>query len=362
MLINVQFLRFAAAMLVVVYHVSAHVRDAGIDPGPLFLLSEAVGFAGVDIFFVISGFIMAYTTHSAAGIVEAWAFARRRMARIYSGYWPFFLLALALFFWVNPDHIQSSDLVRSAILWPTNHLLIAVSWTLIFEMFFYLLFSVLIVFSLGRRELLLWLLLVLVIAWSVFSQFGRHAYDPGQLEYISLAEYYMLSPYLGEFLAGSILAGMLRTRPGNHSWIWLLAGISLFLLGGLLNNRLFEGSIEQGYYVFFRVLVFGVPSLMILMGMVRLEQEGIRAPLRFSIRAGGASYAIYLSHTLLLTASQHLGLNEFAGQLGVTTAQLLYISYALVILVYSVIHYHLLERPLHRGLKKLLLVDQAKIN
>jgi peptidoglycan/LPS O-acetylase OafA/YrhL len=98
MLINVQFLRFAAAMLVVVYHVSAHIRDAGIDPGPFFQLSEAVGFAGVDIFFVISGFIMAYTTHAAAGAVDAWAFARRRMARIYSGYWPFFLLALHVFY------------------------------------------------------------------------------------------------------------------------------------------------------------------------------------------------------------------------------------------------------------------------
>lgn len=346
-------------MLVVVYHTSAHVRDAGIGLGPFFSISEAVGFAGVDVFFVISGFIMAYSTHAAGGITASWAFARRRMARIYSGYWPFFLLALALFAWVNPEQIESSSLARSAILWPANNLLIAVSWTLIFELFFYLLFTVLIASSQVHRETLLKILLALVIGWSLFSQFSRHAYDPGQLETISLAEYYMLSPYLAEFLAGGILAGHLRKTKGNLSWTWLLAGLALFLVAGWVNNAQFGGNIEQGYYVFYRVLAFGIPSLMILVGLVRLEQAGVKAPIRFSILAGGASYAIYLSHTLLLTASQHLGFNALAGQLGSTPAQFLYFAYAVLILIYSMAHYRLVERPLHNGFKRLLGIKQS---
>ncbi len=315
MLINIQFLRFVAAMLVVVYHTSAQVRDAGIGQGMFFDLSEAIGFAGVDIFFVISGFIMAYTTHTAAGLEDGWAFARRRIARIYSGYWPFFLLALALFAWISPEVIASSSLIRSAILWPTNELLIAVSWTLIFEMFFYLLYTLLVIFALRRRNLVLHLLLAFIFCWSLYSQFGRHAYDPGHLETISLAEYYMLSPYLAEFLSGAIAAGWLRHRAGGHGAVWVALGAVLFCCGGWVNNHLFEGHIEQGYYVFFRVLTFGTPALMMLAGLVRLEQSGVRTPLRFSLLAGGASYAIYLSHTLLLAASRHLGLNAFAGQL-----------------------------------------------
>ncbi len=360
MLINVQFLRFVAAMLVVVYHTSAHVRDAGVEQGMFFAVSEAIGFAGVDIFFVISGFIMAYTTDSAAGLEAGWAFARRRIARIYSGYWPFFILALALFAWINPDYLKSSSLLRSVILWPTrlNLLLIAVSWTLIFEMFFYLLYTLVVIFTQRHRQLLLKLLLAFIICWSLYSQFGRHAYDPGQLdEHMSLAEYYLLSPYLAEFLSGAIVAGWLRHHAGGHALVWLTLGVILFLCAGWVNNRLFNGQIEQGYYVFFRVLVFGTPALLLLTGLVRLEQAGMQAPIRFSLLAGGASYAIYLSHTLLLTVSQYLGLNGFAGQLGAAAAQLLFALYAVLVLMYSMAHYHLLERPLHRGFKRALRIN-----
>ena len=87
MLINIQFLRLAAAMLVVFYHTSAHVRSTGAEQGLFFAVNDAVGFAGVDIFFVISGFIMAHTSFGDSGGVAGWAFLRRRIARIYSGYW-----------------------------------------------------------------------------------------------------------------------------------------------------------------------------------------------------------------------------------------------------------------------------------
>ena len=82
-------------------------------------------------------------------------------------------------------------------------------------------------------------------------------FDPMSLEYISLAEYYMLSPYMAEFLAVSLLAGWLARKPEGPAWSWLLTGCALFLAGGWINNSLFDGNIEQGYYVFWRVLVFG---------------------------------------------------------------------------------------------------------
>lgn len=341
-------------MLVVFYHTSSHVRAAGIEQGALFSASEAIGFAGVDIFFVISGFIMAYTTATAAGGKASWAFARRRLARIYSGYWPFFLIALAVFAWANPEQLKIASLVRSWFLWPANNLLLAVSWTLIFEMFFYVVFTCLIFFSEARRALLLNLILAFVIAWSIYSQFGRQAYDMGHLEFMTLAEYYMLSPYLAEFLAGAILANWSRRHPGRHGWTWLASGCLCFILSGLVNNELFAGEIEQGYHVFFRVLLFGSASLMVLTGLVRLENAARIAPVRFSVLVGGASYAIYLSHTLLLTVSQHLGFNSFASAAGAFCAKLLFFGLTLVILAYSIAHYRFLERPLHHGFKRVL--------
>jgi len=354
MLINIQFLRFAAAMLVVCYHSSAHLKSTGVEQGLLFDIFEAVGFAGVDIFFVISGFIMAYTTTDASGFDPGIKFAKRRVARIYSGYWPFYAIAIAVFAWVGGTYLTDVALWRSFFLWPAGKPLISVAWTLVYEMYFYVLFTLLIMFSGSHRKLLLISTMLGIIAWSLYSQFVRHAYDQGQLELISLSEAYMFSPYLVEFLGGSLLAGWLSSRHTGQSWSWLLAGIVLFLAGGLINNILFDGQIEQGYYIFWRVLVFGAASLFMMTGLVRLEFLGKTATLRFSLAAGGASYAIYLSHVLWLTATQHLGLNSFLGQFTSWIVQLAFFCNAAFILFYSMLHYRLIERRLHHLFKEWL--------
>ncbi|HKX57501.1 MAG TPA: acyltransferase, partial [Xanthomonadales bacterium] len=336
----------------------SHVSSTGVDQGAFFAVSEAVGFAGVDIFFVISGFIMAHTSFAHNGLEGGWGFLRRRVARIYSGYWPFFLLAFPLFWWINPGLMQDLDLFRNIILWPVYPLLIAVAWTLIFEMFFYLLFTLIISLTRDKRQLLLYALFALMAVWALYSQFFRNAYAPGQLEYMSKAEYYMFSPYLLEFLGGALLAyWMKRSAPGlMASGLLLVGGIVLFLGGGWINNHYFGGSIEQGYTVFYRVIVFGIPALLILAGVVRLDQNGLRAPVKFSLLTGGASYAIYLSHTLILLTAQKLGFNEFAAGLGGWKMQAIYISLTLAILAYSVMHYRVIERPLHRLFKRWLRV------
>ena len=109
MLINIQFLRFVAAMLVVFFHCAAHLQASRQAPGLLFGFGQSAGFAGVDIFFVISGFIMAWTTADDRA-ADAVAFAKRRVARIYSGYWPFFLLALGLFSLLGGQYMADKQL------------------------------------------------------------------------------------------------------------------------------------------------------------------------------------------------------------------------------------------------------------
>lgn len=363
MLTNIQFLRFAAAMLVVFYHSSAHVQSTGVDQGLFFAISEAVGFAGVDIFFVISGFIMAYTNLDAAGTEPGVEFVKRRVARIYSGYWPFFILAVVLFAWINVTYLHNAALFRSAILWPSGRNLIQVSWTLIYEMYFYLVFGLLIVLTRTKRELLLKLMLGAVVGWSIYSQFVRRAFDPGQLETLSLSEVYMVSPYMAEFLVGSLLAGWVTHNQRGRSWSWLCLGIALFLAGGWINNVLFDGHIEQGYYIFWRVLIFGTAAVLLVIGLVRLEFSGMTAPVRFSLVAGGASYAIYLSHTLWLALTQHLGLNHMLEESSFSPwmVQAVFLGYGVLILFSSILHYRLLEQPLHRKFRKWLHCSPPRI-
>jgi exopolysaccharide production protein ExoZ len=347
MLVNIQFLRFVAAMMVVVYHAGAHVGAAGANPGGLFAAAEAVGFAGVDVFFVISGFIMFHTTREISGPGVSAQFLRKRVSRIYSGYWPFFLLAWALFAWVNPARLADIDMLQSATLWPGRRLLIAVSWTLTFEMIFYLLFTGLVLLKLPQRILTLKWLFGFIVVWTIWAQGVTHAYDRGQLETISLAEYYLLSPYLGEFLAGSLVAWWLNRSPEGAGVSWLLLGVAGFVAGGLVNTHVFGSAIEQGYTVVPRVLMFGSASVMVVVGLVRMEHRGIRAPLGFSLAAGGASYAIYLSHTLILTLTQYLGLNAALHGLSDGVVAAVFTALSLLILFYSMLHYRIVERPLH---------------
>ena len=141
------------------------------------------------------------------------------------------------------------------------------------------------------------------------------------------------------------------TRYVANRWLLLIAGSVLFLAGGWVNNEWFATHIEQGYYLFWRVLTFGLPSLMIVAGLVRLEQSDTVAPKRFSLTTGGASYAIYLSHILLLAAAQQLGFNRWAGGFEPWVTKGLYVLLVAGIIGLSVMFYRNLERPLHRVFK-----------
>lgn len=349
-LVNIQFLRCVAALLVVLFHCSAHLRAAGHAPGPLFGFGRSAGFAGVDVFFVISGFIMAWTTFGVSGGTAAFAFARRRAARIYSGYWPFYLLALGLFSMLGGYYLADTRFLSSALLWPTElrQLLIPVSWTLIFEMWFYLLFTLLVAFSDAHRARLLALLTLAALGWTLYSQFWRQAYDRGALETMSVYEQYLAFPFLLEFLAGALLAGWLRKRPEGLAWTLLAAGAALFVTGGVINEHAFGGNLIQGYYITWRVLIFGSAAVLIVAGLARLEPRGWTFPRRFSLWAGGASYALYLGHTLVLAATHEMGLDAWLSRYPGWAAQAAFVGLAVLMLAYSMAHYRWLERPLHR--------------
>ena len=355
MLYNIQFLRFVAAMLVVLYHTAARLPANDSVFQGIFSVGEAVGFAGVDIFFVISGFIMAHTTSSQTGTGDGLDFARRRIARIFSGYWPFFILAVVIFYNFRPEHFANSNLLKSFLLWPQslNLILLEITWTLCFELYFYLLFSVLILlFNPQNRYRIVLLATILLLGLSLYQHFVANSFSPENIYYLSFWPQFLGSPFLLEFFAGVLIAWWLASRPTGLALSWFIAGITLFFAGGWINDSLYSGLIEQGYHVVPRVFVYGLPSCMILVGLVRMETRGLRAPARFSSITGGASYAIYLSHILILSLVLNMGFNRmvsaWSGDIMITA----YIMLILLILAISVLHHTILEKPLHRLFKR----------
>ena len=135
---TIQMARGVAANLVVFSHlffVESKYTAAGVLPA--FTL---YGIAGVDLFFVLSGFIMVAVAGRDIGPIE---FLWRRATRVYPTYWLISLAVLAVAI-VAPAIVNSSiqvpiSLWRSFLLIPDRTLpLLAVGWTLVHEMYFYL--------------------------------------------------------------------------------------------------------------------------------------------------------------------------------------------------------------------------------
>lgn len=357
MLVNIQFLRLLAASLVVLYHAAERMPGDGSFAAPLFAFGTATGFAGVDVFFVISGFIMAHTTLAARGATAASAFARRRVARIYSGYWPFFFLALAVFAWARPEKFAAAHLGASFWLWPQplNTNLLELSWTLSFELYFYALFTMLVWFCpTGRRFAVCATALAGLAAFNLVRHLVFDGFGPQHLYHLPFFDQFLSSPFIVEFLAGALLAWHLQERPSGPAWAWLSAGLALFAGAGWINVAIFEGRIEQGFFVVPRVAWFGGASVLIVAGLVRLEQRGLNAPRRISLLGGGASYAIYLSHVPLLVTAQGLGLRAWAGHQSDAVAAAIYLALIAAIILLSMAFYRVIERPLHHAFRRVL--------
>jgi peptidoglycan/LPS O-acetylase OafA/YrhL len=282
----VQALRAVAASMVVVHHSLTMWLTAIMHRAETPRWTN--GAAGVDIFFVISGFVMAISLPGLAGKPnKAAVFLKRRFTRIVPLYWAAITLTIleielgpasALKTALTPWRIASSYLfipARNGLgqMYP----IVGVGWTLNYEVFFYLLFATALALNISPLAFLTPCLTALALAGM-----ARPATWP---DFTSLA-----SPVVIEFLFGVVLAHMAMRRrlPGKWAGMLLLAGSFLGLM------LMPESHIHLG------ILAWGIPAAAMVVGAVAIEDEwGHRLP-HWLLEAGDASYALYLSHTFLL--------------------------------------------------------------
>ncbi len=337
-LTGVQMLRFAAAMLVVVMHVtqaiSVHVTGQG---GEVYW---AQGSAGVDIFFVISGLVMGLSTPAsvadAAGRArQAAVFMARRLLRIVPLYWFYTLLKVALLaalpamasrFSFDGEHLAASLLfVPWTSPWGDIQPVLPVGWTLNFEMLFYALFALALL--LGAPRLLLCL--------GVFGALVGAAH----LWELTALEFYGQSIVM-EFVLGLALAQWHRRRPSVPPEVGLLAlSLGLVWMFGMP-----WGPGDD------RFVSWGLGAGLIVAGALWLEPWAARLPgARAWAHLGDASYSLYLSHTFVVPAgvlaSRHLGLADPGAMV---------LAVAVLATACGSLSYTLLERPATRWLQRRL--------
>jgi peptidoglycan/LPS O-acetylase OafA/YrhL len=346
---NVQGLRFLAAAWVALFHLNL-LSGLGMEVRWLSAFA-GLGYAGVDVFFVISGYIMALTTAGTTpGAGSAARFATQRFARIYCGWWPFFLIYLA--YYTATGGIRAEmRLLPSFFLWPTllPHHLLPIAWTLSFELFFYA--GTAAVLTWNRRKAWLpmaaWEVLVVVLnaAWLVQ---GR--YHPDQAADVTFAQWFVFFPLTLEFVAGFVLHDYLR-RHGPGSWIPWAAGAALFglAIAAYLRVGTFHPSGLAGlFHAPERAVLWGGFSACVVATAVRLEDRG-RTPLAWLAPLGDASYSIYLGHILLI----QLFLRFLPG-LGATALPktLVFVAVFVVLVALLWLYYLWVERPFYVAVKR----------
>ena len=221
-LTGLQMLRFAAAMLVAVMHITQAVSVHLTGQGAAHYWER--GSAGVDIFFVISGVVMGLSTPpSAATLAErsrqAWTFFKRRLIRVVPLYAFYTLLkvallaalpALALRTQLDGAHLAASLLfIPWQSPWGDVQPVLPVGWTLNFEMFFYVVFALAVLLGLPRLLSCLLVFLLLMAA---------AALEPGTVALDFLGRGIVL-----EFVLGLLLAQAWKKRSSLPPEVGLLA-------------------------------------------------------------------------------------------------------------------------------------------
>ncbi len=291
-LYSLQGLRGLAVLGVVLFHMTAvELKYSGGDrllPGWLDFFQ-----LGVDLFFVISGFVMVIVSRGRfQSSVERQRFLFNRVSRIYPTYWLYFFITLMVYL-VQPGMVNSahgeSNLWRSFLLLPSDKvLLVMVAWSLVFELWFYLVFSVLLFFKERSLPLLLatWALVLLVFNtledWQEYSPV--------------LAV--ILHPYALEFIAGALLALFFYSPnsariPGSAVW-GLLAAAVLLGIPVIGAYGLFEG------HGLSRMVIVGVVFATLVFALALLERRGHVSMPKGLVSIGDMSYTVYLSHLLVL--------------------------------------------------------------
>lgn len=296
MIKNIQSLRAIAACLVVFYHLQASLNSyLGAR------LHTSFGASGVDIFFVISGFIMFHTNRGFER--SPGQFLKDRFIRIVPLYWiGTALILILLSFGKNPDGVQkvdAGDIIMSLLFIPNIRAdgnaapVLTLGWTLIYEMFFYGLFAALM--FLRNRQMMLLLLgavfLLLTVAGKIYPV------DNYSLMYFS-------SPIMLEFIMGGLLAlwytdqvKSARVFNVNVLWAGLALGVALIIATELLKFRFYEPSNAL------RPLLFGIPAMLIVGCALKLEQQGHAWRSGFVQLLGAASYSLYLFHPVIIQTS-----------------------------------------------------------
>lgn len=345
---SIQALRAVAAVLVVIYHARglAFVYQERYGTGQTlffdFAFLREIGAFGVDIFFVISGFIMTYITwHEPRDTSSIWPFLKRRLARIVPSYWLYTLVMMTALFLTSEQFVQQtgiSDIIYSLLFIPyqptegTLSPILAVGWTLSYEMYFYILVAI------G----LLWPRRIFLVGLGVYFFLSVSAplfFTPTLATFSTMTNLLVLEFYFGMLICVAYV---------HFGGFGKKAGWAALIFSGIMIAGWFQFTPSLTY----RGLVWGLPAAGIVVWFLSRESAtGFFArPLWQAL--GASSYSLYLTHVIILPV---------LARIGGATRLLPHVPmdvYLVIVVTISIVAAHILylfvEKPLSRFASALL--------
>ena len=313
---SIQVLRFFAAFSVMMVHL------------PVF----EFGIWGVDIFFVISGFIMMYVTENNEKF-----FLLKRIFRIVPLYWILtlgvFVLAIFIPEVLNNTTANTAHLIKSLFFIPfdkngTGHFpILFLGWTLNFEVIFYFLFSLSLVFFKENRMIACSIFIIIFLVFNkVFSEKNF------------IFETYANDIFI-EFIFGMVLfmiwkryKNKISTNLTNHFICLTILLVSIFILN---------------YYNFSRSISYGLPSLILAIYFLFFLNH-LKFP-KILVSPGDASYCIYLLHPYVIQFFYKiLEINEY----DIIIELVFTLIISIIVFIISLLIYKFIEFPINGSLRK----------
>jgi exopolysaccharide production protein ExoZ len=326
--------------MVVIYHLSWQVRSAGQGAALITLR------AGVDIFFVISGFVMMYSTRAGTKD-EPWTFLKRRIVRIAPLYWAATLFTVAVLLiaprlaqsaTLSPWHMIASFAFLPALspAMPTEYRpLVIPGWTLNLEMAFYTVFAVAIGVSRGRP-----LRLIAAIALPLISLACL-----GLTRSVAGPSSFYCDPVILEFLAGALLSyARLRGHVEPTRLGWFIAAVAMLVIVA-----------PPAGDILYRPFRAGIPALI----LVWAATARTIPHLRFLRMLGDASYSLYISHFFVVSLMSQLWkkLHLFS-RLGSPLP--FYVCSTVAAITVAILTWRVVEVPLTRLFQRIVIGPNAR--
>jgi peptidoglycan/LPS O-acetylase OafA/YrhL len=294
--IRLDALRFLAALAVVMFHYAFRGEAAGVMPSPSlpdwFVGISQYGYLGVNLFFMISGFVIAWSAHERPAL----DFAAARFARLYPAYVAAMTITFAVTLYAGMPRFSAS--------WPqyaANFTMLAPSfgqpfidgayWSIVLELFFYSWVFLFLAFGIFEKRCTR-----IVLVWLAVALFNEHFLHIKLVRLVFLTEF-------ASFFAAGILMYRWRTGLADLATLLLLAlslGISIRTSLNLLPV------IGADYQTEFSSLLVGI-LVVALYGILFLatSARASRLPAWMVLPLGAISYPLYLLH-------QHLGYIAFS--------------------------------------------------